>query len=88
MPETDDGQNVPYAALIHPSNPDSGVYGGMSLAIFPAPNASCLLTFVVGTNGLAPDENVLGRPGHARKLNAICGWLNKQAGTRTFGRLG
>ncbi|HUY26230.1 MAG TPA: AAA family ATPase [Candidatus Binataceae bacterium] len=80
MPETDDGQNVPYAALIHPSNPDSGVYGGMSLAIFPAPDAPCLLTFVVGTNGLAPDENVLGRPGHARKLNALCGWLNsKQA---------
>jgi len=80
MPETDDGQNVPYGALIHRSNPDSGVYGGMSLAIFPATDAPCLLTFVVGTNGLAPDENVLGRPGHARKLSALCGWLNsKQA---------
>lgn len=78
MPETGDGQNVPYGALIHPSNPDSGVYGGMSLAIFPATEAPCLLTFVVGTNGLAPDENVLGRPGHARKLNALCGWLNRK----------
>ncbi|MFZ1888559.1 MAG: AAA family ATPase [Candidatus Binataceae bacterium] len=80
MPETDDSQNVPYGALIHPSNPNSGVYGGMSLAIFPVTDAPCLLTFVVGTNGLAPDENVLGRPGHARKLSALCGWLNsKQA---------
>lgn len=84
MPETADGQNVPYAALIHPSNPDSGAYGGMSLAIFPVPDAPCLLTFVVGTNGIAPDENVLGRPGHARKLNAMCDWLNSR---QAHGRL-
>jgi 5-methylcytosine-specific restriction protein B len=66
MPESDDGKNVPYAALIHPENPDSGAYGGMSLAIFPATDAPCLLTFVVGTSGLSPDDAVLGRPGHAR----------------------
>jgi 5-methylcytosine-specific restriction protein B len=39
-----------------------------------------LLTFVVGTNGLAPDENILGRPGHARKIRALCAWLNKKHG--------
>jgi len=52
---------VPFAALIHPSNPKSGPYGGMSIAIFPGDDESpCLLSFVVGTNGLAPDEAILG----------------------------
>jgi len=67
---------VPFAALIHPSNPSSGPYGGTSLAVFPGEDASCLITLVVGTNGLAPDEAILGRPGHARKAAAICAWLN------------
>jgi 5-methylcytosine-specific restriction protein B len=35
---------------------------------------------VVGTQGLAPDEAVLGRPGHARKMHAICSWLNREFG--------
>jgi 5-methylcytosine-specific restriction enzyme B len=71
---------VPFAAFIHPSNPESGPYGGMSVAIFPGENRSSLITFVVGTNGLAPDEGILGRPGHARKLNAVCAWLNAEHG--------
>jgi 5-methylcytosine-specific restriction protein B len=69
---------VPFAALIHPSNPNSGPYGGMSIAIFPGHDSPCLLSFVVGTNGLAPDDSILGRPGHARKVKAICAWLNKK----------
>jgi len=76
----EDDTAVPFAALIHPRNPDSSLYGGMSIAIFPAENSPCLLTFVVGTNGLAPDDNILGRPGHARKVKAICSWLNKKYG--------
>jgi len=68
--------NVPFAALIHPSNPGSGPYGGTSLAIFPGVDTACLISLVVGTNGLAPDEAILGRPGHARKVAAICAWLN------------
>ena len=28
-------QNVPFAGLLHPENPSSGVYGGMSLIWFP-----------------------------------------------------
>lgn len=72
--------SVPFAAYIHPSNPTSGAYGGMSIAIFPIADASCLLTFVVGTNGLSPDEEILGRPGHARKVKAICAWLNRKHG--------
>ena len=61
-----DDAAVPFAALIHPSNPNSGLYGGMSIAIFPGEDSPCLISFVVGTNGLAPDESILGRPGHAR----------------------
>ncbi|MDE3096048.1 MAG: AAA family ATPase, partial [Chloroflexota bacterium] len=71
---------VPYVGYIHPSNPTSGQYGGMSIAIFPAPGARCLVTFVVGTAGLHPDDEILGRPGHARKVQALCGWLNAAHG--------
>jgi 5-methylcytosine-specific restriction enzyme B len=67
---------VPFAALIHPSNPSSGPYGGASLAVFPGDDAPCMISLVVGTNGLAPDEAILGRPGHARKASAVCAWLN------------
>ena len=34
---------VPFGALIHPSNPDSGPYGGMSFVVFPVPDAPCLV---------------------------------------------
>ncbi len=74
---SEDGEGiVPFAALIHPSNPSSGPYGGTSLAVFPGDDAPCLISLVVGTNGLAPDEGILGRPGHARKAAAVCAWLN------------
>lgn len=71
---------VAFAGLIHPSNPDSGPYGGMSFVIFPSKDAPCLVAMGIGTQGLSPDEDVLGRPGHARKVQAICSWLNKQYG--------
>jgi 5-methylcytosine-specific restriction protein B len=67
---------VPYAAYIHPSNADSGAYGGMCFVIFPAEEVPCLVAMGIGTQGLAPDEAILGRPGHARKIQAICAWLN------------
>jgi hypothetical protein len=57
---------VPYAAYIHPSNPDAGAYGGMCFVIFPVEDAPCLVAMGIGTQGLAPDETTLGRPGHAR----------------------
>ncbi|HXZ88019.1 MAG TPA: hypothetical protein VEF07_05575 [Candidatus Binataceae bacterium] len=75
-PSEDNEGIVPFAALIHPSNPSSGPYGGTSLAVFPGDEVSCLISLVVGTNGLAPDEGILGRPGHARKAAAVCAWLN------------
>ncbi len=69
---------VPFAAYIHPSNPTKGAYGGFSFVIFPVPDAACLVGLLVGTQGLSPDEVILGRPGHARKAQAICAWLNQE----------
>lgn len=71
---------VPFAAYIHPSNPTSGRYSGLSFVIFPVADRACLIGLVVGTQGLAPDEAILGRPGHARKVQAICSWLNREYG--------
>jgi 5-methylcytosine-specific restriction protein B len=71
---------VPYAAYIHPQNPDAGAYGGMCFVVFPVDGESCLVGMGTGTQGLAPDEAVLGRPGHARKMRAICAWLNHSFG--------
>jgi 5-methylcytosine-specific restriction protein B len=71
---------IPFAAYIHPSNPPSGPYSGLSFVIFPVVGESCLIGMVVGTQGLAPDEAVLGRPGHARKMQAICEWMNREYG--------
>lgn len=73
---TSDG--VPYVALIPPNQELSGPYGGMSFVIFPGDEEGtpALITMVVGTNGLAPDELILGRPGHGRNVAAIAQWLN------------
>ena len=71
---------VPYAAYIHPSNADAGAYGGMSFVAFPLEGEPCLVGMGVGTQGLSPDEAVLGRPGHARKIQAVCAWLNQTFG--------
>ena len=79
-PEMTADGGVPFAAYIHPSNPPSGPYSGLSFVIFPVPEHACLIGMVVGTQGLAPDEAILGRPGHARKMRAICGWLNSEFG--------
>jgi 5-methylcytosine-specific restriction protein B len=79
-PEMAADSGVPFAAYIHPSNPPSGPYSGLSFVIFPVPEQPCLIGMVVGTQGLAPDEGILGRPGHARKMRAICAWLNREYG--------
>jgi 5-methylcytosine-specific restriction enzyme B len=78
-------QNIPFAGLLNPDNPSSGVYGGMSLIWFPIPAddagpARSLLTFVCGTRGLAPDEGIMGRPGHARHLRALGRYLHRETG--------
>jgi 5-methylcytosine-specific restriction protein B len=75
-----DQDGVPFAALIHPDNPTSGAYGGMSVVLFPIEPGRALVALVVGTSGLADDAHVLGRPGHARKVRALTNWLNSRFG--------
>ena len=72
--------NKPYVALIGPDQERRGPYGGMSFVAFPSlqPGEPALIGMVVGTNGLAPDEDILGRPGHGRKARAICAWLRER----------
>ena len=53
----------------------------MSFVVFPVPDAPCLIGLVAGTQGLSPDEDILARPGHARKVAAICRWLNQKHGS-------
>jgi 5-methylcytosine-specific restriction protein B len=83
-PEMSSDTGVPFAAYIHPSNPPSGPYSGLSFVIFPVPDRPCLIGLVVGTQGLTPDEGILGRPGHARKAQAICSWLTRKYGSGSF----
>jgi 5-methylcytosine-specific restriction protein B len=75
-PEMSGEEGVPFCSLIHPSNPTSGMYGGTSFVLFPVDDAPCLIGLGVGTQGLSPDEDILGRPGHARKCKAIANLLN------------
>ncbi len=72
--------NVPYAALIHSTSPTSGAYSGMSVVLFPVPGAPCLIAFCVDTGGISPDDEILGRPGHARAVQAIGSWPNATQG--------
>jgi 5-methylcytosine-specific restriction protein B len=79
-PEQNSDSGVKFAAYIHPSNPTSGRYHGLSFVVFPVEGQPSLTGLVVGTDGLSPDEAILGRPGHARKTRAICDWLNTMFG--------
>lgn len=69
--------DVPFAGFIHPDNPTSGAYGGASLIWFPTEDSGSIITFVVGTAGLSPDEGLLSRPGHRRRIHALRRYLAK-----------
>lgn len=69
---------VPFSAIIHKSNSKSGGYSGMSFVLFPIEDGPTMIAMVVGTQGLSPDEQIIGKPGHSRKMNAIVRWLNEQ----------
>jgi 5-methylcytosine-specific restriction protein B len=69
--ETD---HVAYAGFINPDNPPSGPYGGTSLVWFPR-DEGCLIDFGIGTRGLSPDEGVLTRPGHRRRIASLRQYL-------------
>jgi 5-methylcytosine-specific restriction protein B len=75
-------REIPFAAYIHANTTNEGAYGGLSFVVFPVNGQPALFGLVVGTQGLDPDENVLGRPGHARKVQAICAWLNAGFGNK------
>lgn len=86
MPGAD---TVSFAGLVHEDSPTSGVYGGMSLIWFPVEasddqESGSLLTFVCGTRGLAPDEQILGRPGHARHLQALRRYVAREHGASVW----
>lgn len=73
-------KEIPFAAYINSETTNEGAYSGLSFVIFPAEGKPALFGLVVGTQGLGPDQAVLGRPGHARKVQGICAWLNKEFG--------
>lgn len=73
----DSDGGIPFGALIHPDNPSSGAYGGFSLAWFPAEKGS-LISLVVGTRGLQPDESILTRPGHRRRVASLRRFLARK----------
>jgi 5-methylcytosine-specific restriction protein B len=52
----------------------------MSFVLFPIENGPALISMVVGTQGLSPDEDILSRPGHSRKVMALCSYLNAKYG--------
>ena len=70
LAKEDSDAGVPWAGLINPDNPASGPYGGTSLVWFPG-EATSLIGFGVGTRGISPDEGILSRPGHRRRIAAL-----------------
>ncbi len=79
-PNFQSGSGVVFSAIINKDNPSTSGYGGTSFVIFPVKDGLPLIALGVGTNGLSPDEHILGKPGHSRKVNAICNWLNTEYG--------
>jgi hypothetical protein len=73
----DTSDSVPYAGLIHPDNPPSGPYGGTSVVWFPTREEGSLIGLLVGTRGLSPDEGILMRPGHRRRVAALRRYLSR-----------
>ncbi len=69
-PEMRDGKR--FAAWVHKVGSFLGAYGGLCFVVFPIQGDPAPVGLVVGTDGPAPGEAVLGRPGHTRKAQAIC----------------
>jgi 5-methylcytosine-specific restriction protein B len=76
--DPNEGVGVPYAGLVNPDNPPSGPYGGTSVVWFPSADRGSLIDFGVGTRGLAPDEGILTRPGHRRRIAALRRYLTRR----------
>ena len=65
------GMDVPFAGLIHPDNPTTGAFKGISVAWMPSGEAGTLIAFFVGGGGLGPDEQRFDRPGLHRRAAAL-----------------
>ena len=74
---SDAEEGVPYAGLINADNQPSGPYGGTSVVWFPTRDSGSLIDFGVGTRGLSPDEGILTRPGHRRRINSLRRYLSR-----------
>lgn len=72
-PGTKTGMDVPFAGLIHPGNPTSGAYSGISVVWMPAGDAGTLMAFVIGGGGLGPDKELFERPGPRRRARGTIG---------------
>jgi len=68
--DSGESEHVAFAGFIHPESASSGPYGGTSLVWFPSENGS-LIDFGIGTRGLSPDEGILTRPGHRRRVESL-----------------
>ena len=68
-------EKAPFAAILHKDSPASGGYGGTSFVIFPSEQGA-FFSLGIGTQGLAPDEDILSSPGHARFCRAFSTWVN------------
>jgi len=75
----DGDEGVPYSGIINPDNPPSGPYGGTSVVWFPSRESGSLIDFGIGTRGLAPDEGILTRPGHKRRVTALRRYLARMS---------
>lgn len=69
----------PFAAWVHKVASFLGAYGGLCCVVFLIQSYPARFGLVAGTFGPAPDEAVLGRPGHARKAQAVCAWLRRRS---------
>ena len=78
-------EHVAYAGFINPDNPGSGPYGGTSLVWFPR-EEGCLIDFGIGTRGLSPDEGILTRPGHRRRIASLRRYLVEHGVSLTWAR--
>jgi 5-methylcytosine-specific restriction protein B len=78
-------EHVAYAGFINPDNPPSGPYGGTSLVWFPS-DEGCLIDFGIGTRGLSPDEGILTRPGHRRRITSLRSFLIKKGAEVAWAR--
>ncbi len=77
--------HVAYAGFVNQENSSSGPYGGASLVWFPK-EEGCLIAFGIGTRGLSPDEGILTRPGHRRRISSLRSYLVKNGISEAWAR--